>query len=211
MEIYDISIPLNDETPVWEGDRGVSISHPESITEGDDFNVSRMEMGVHAGTHIDAPKHLFDDGYTVDQIDLKHLIGPVQVLEIPENISIIEPRHLEDHGYQREVKRILLKTANSNYWLSDPFSFHKEFAAINKECAEMFAKDEFFLVGIDYFSISPFSNLKPPHEILLKSRITILENANLSEIDAGIYNLICLPMRITDTDGSPVRAVLTRE
>lgn len=211
MEIYDISIPLNEKTPVWVGDRGVTISRLESIAEGNEFNVSRMEMGVHAGTHIDSPKHLFDSGYTVDQIDLKHLIGPVQVLEIPENILNIEPWHLEECGYQGKEKRILLKTGNSRYWQTDPFSFHKEFTAINIECAEMFAKDNLFLVGIDYFSISPFNNLKPAHEVLLHNGITILENANLSEIEPGVYNLICLPLSITGTDGSPVRAVLTRE
>ena len=64
MKIFDISIPLNEKTPVWVGDRGVTISHTESISEGSDFNVSRMEMGVHAGTHIDAPHHLLNNGIT---------------------------------------------------------------------------------------------------------------------------------------------------
>jgi len=210
MEIFDISIPLNEKTPVWVGDRGVTISHSEPISESSDFNVSRMEMGVHTGTHIDAPRHLLNNGITVDQIDLNHLIGPVRVLEIPENIMIIKPRHLKKSGYRGEEKRILLKTGNSKYWRTDPFSFHKEFAAIDNECAEMFARDNLFLAGIDYFSISPFNDLKPPHEILLQSGIIILENANLSEIDPGVYNLICLPLSITGTDGSPVRAVLTR-
>ena len=90
MRIIDISIPLSEETPVWDGDKGISVSRVAKIEEGSDFNVSRIELGVHAGTHIDAPFHVFENGNTVDQIPLKTLIGSVQVIEIPDGISVID-------------------------------------------------------------------------------------------------------------------------
>lgn len=211
MEIFDISIPLNSATPVWEGDTGITISHPVSIEDGADFNVSRIEMGVHTGTHIDAPRHIITSGPAVDQIPMENLIGPVHVLRIPDEIHLIEPRNLEECGYRGDEERILLKTANSNYWKADPYTLHKEYAAISSECAEYLANSDTLLIGIDYFSISPYKALKPPHEILLRKGITILENADLSAVEPGFYNLYCLPLKIMGTDGAPVRAILIRE
>ncbi len=211
MEIFDISIPLNSTTPVWEGDTGITISHSESIESGADFNVSRIEMGVHSGTHIDAPRHIFTSGLTADQVPMENLIGPVHVLRIPDEIHIIEPRNLDESGYRGDEERFLLKTANSNYWKSDPYTFHKEYAAISSECAEYLANSDTLLIGIDYFSISPYEALKPTHEILLHKGITILENVDLSAVEPGFYNLYCLPLKIMGTDGAPVRAILIRE
>jgi len=211
MNIIDISIPLSEKTPVWEGDKGISISRVEKIEEDSDFNVSRIELGVHAGTHIDAPFHVFEDGDTVNQIPLDILIGSVQVVEIPNGISVIDKNCLMNLNFQDGIDRILFKTSNSIYWETDPFSFHKEYVAINSEGAEYIADMDLRLVGVDYFSVSSYDDLKQPHLILLDRGIVLLENIDLSQVVLGIYKLICLPLKIIDTDGAPVRAVLIAE
>ena len=208
MNIIDISIPLSEKTPVWEGDKGISISRVEKIEEDSDFNVSRIELGVHAGTHIDAPFHVFEDGDTVNQIPLDILIGSVQVVEIPNGISVIDKNCLMNLNFQDGIDRILFKTSNSIYWETDPFSFHKEYVAINSEGAEYIADMDLRLVGVDYFSVSSYDDLKQPHLILLDRGIVLLENLDLSQVVLGIYKLICLPLKIIGTDGVPVRAVL---
>jgi len=211
MNIIDISIPLSEKTPVWEGDKGISISRVEKIEEDSDFNVSRIELGVHAGTHIDAPFHVFKDGDTVNQIPLDILIGSVQVVEIPNGISVIDKNCLMNLNFQDGIDRILFKTSNSIYWETDPFSFHKEYVAINSEGAEYIADMDLRLVGVDYFSVSSYDDLKQPHLILLDRGIVLLENLDLSQVVPEIYKLICLPLKIIDTDGAPVRAVLIAE
>ena len=208
MNIIDISIPLSEKTPVWEGDKGISVPRVAKIEEGSDFNVSRIELGVHAGTHIDAPFHVFENGDTVDQIPLGNLIGRVQVVEIPDGISVINKNCLMNLDFQDGIDRILFKTSNSIYWETDPFSFNKEYVAINSEGAEYLANMDLRLVGVDYFSVSSYDDLKQPHLILLERGIILLENIDLRQVVPEIYQLICLPLKIIDTDGAPVRAVL---
>ncbi len=208
MNIIDISIPLAEKTPVWEGDKGISVPRVAKIEEGSDFNVSRIELGVHAGTHIDAPFHVFEKGNTANQIPLDTLIGCVQVVEIPDGISVIDKNCLMKLNFQDGIDRILFKTSNSVYWETDPFSFNKEYVAINSEGAMYLADMDLRLIGVDYFSVSPYDDLKQPHMILLDRGIVLLENIDLRQVVPGTYELICLPMKIIGTDGAPVRAVL---
>ncbi len=211
MKIIDISIPLSEKTPVWEGDKGISVPRVAKIEEGSDFNVSRIELGVHAGTHIDAPFHVFENGNTVDQIPLDTLIGNVQVVEITDGISVIGKNCLMKLNFQDGIDRILFKTSNSNYWETDPFSFNKEYVAINSEGAKYLADMDLKLVGVDYFSVSSYDDLKQPHLILLDRGVVLLENIDLRQVVPEIYKLICLPLKIIGTDGAPVRAVLIKE
>jgi arylformamidase len=209
MKIFDITLPLSNQTLVWEGDTGITIEQIAFIKQGSDFNISRAEFGVHAGTHIDAPFHLNDQGYSVDKISLDKLIGPVQVLKIDNSIKIITKEILINSGLKKDTKRLLLKTRNSEYWIKNPHQFIREYSAIDSGAATFLVEEGIEFVGIDYFSISPYDDLKTPHQILLKAGVVILENAYLLNVEPGQYNLFCLPLYLVGTDGAPVRAVLT--
>lgn len=211
MKIIDITLPMSNKTPVWEGDIGVTINQVTSLSKGSDFNISRAEFGVHTGTHIDAPFHLFNHGYTVDKIPLDKLIGSVQVLWINDSVEVITSEVLVASGFEKGTQRLLLKTKNSEYWIRDPYRFNRKFVGIDSGAADFLVKEGVSFVGIDYFSISPFVNLKAPHEILLRAGIVILENAYLINVEPGTYGLICLPLNLIGVDGAPVRAVLTTE
>ena len=211
MNIIDISIPLSEKTPVWEGDKGISVQRIAKLEEGNDFNVSRIELGVHAGTHIDAPFHVFENGDTVDQIPLDALIGSVQVIEIPDGISVIDINCLMKLNFQDGIDRILFKTLPPIHLETDPFLFNKEYVAMNSEGAKYLADMDLRLIGVDYFSVSSYDDLKQPHMILLDRGIVILENVDLRQVVPEIYKLVCLPMKIIGTDGAPVRAVLIEE
>lgn len=211
MQIWDITIPLNEKTPVWEGDKGVSVRQVSRLSLGSDFNVTRIEMDVHTGTHMDAPFHIFDDGDAVDDIPLDTLIGEAVVLSIPDFFKEISLDALREAGFQSGTQRLLLKTRNSRFWRDDPYSFRTDFVAVNRSAAAYLVEQRVELVGIDYFSISPVTDLKAPHEILLEGGVVILENLNLLEVESGAYKLVCLPIKLTGTDGAPVRAVLIRD
>jgi len=210
MEIIDITLPLSNQTPVWEGDRGITIQQVAFREKSSDFNISRVEFGVHAGTHIDSPFHLSSQGYTVDKIPLETLVGPATVLEISPEFSVINSVALKSSGFRSGMDRVILKTGNTRFWVDDPYSFHGEYIGIDSEGADYLVDQKVKLVGIDYFSASPISDLVRPHEILLGAGVVILENAYLVDIHPGDYNLICLPLKLMGTDGAPVRAILTR-
>lgn len=210
MEIIDITIPLSPQTPVWEGDIGISIEQTAFKGEASDFNISRIEMGVHAGTHIDSPFHLNNFGSTVDEIPLEVLIGQATILEISSDWDVINSKTLLSSGFKPGTKRLILKTRNTDYWTKDPYGFHGEYIGIDTEGAEFLANHGMKLVGIDYFSASPISDLVRPHEILLEAGVVILENVYLANVTPGEYQLICLPLKLQGTDGAPVRAILTR-
>jgi arylformamidase len=211
MKIIDITLPLSDLTPVWEGDENIKIEQVSTLANGSDFNISQVKLGVHAGTHIDAPFHLLNMGNTVDKIPLNKLIGPVQVIKIEDSIKVITREVLLASGLKKDVQRLLMKTSNSEYWRTDPHHFNRAYVAVDSSAATFLVEEGISLVGIDYFSISPFNDLKIPHQILLQSEIVILENAYLVDVDPGLYNLICLPLNLMGTDGAPVRAVLTTD
>jgi arylformamidase len=211
MKIIDITIPLSEQTPVWEGDKGISINLVERIGLRSDFNVSRIELGVHSGTHIDSPFHVIEGGNTVDQIPLNILIGDVQVVQIPSEYAEINSKCLQEINIDYSIDRVLFKTTNSDYWENDPYSFNREYVALNSQGAQFLAERNFQLIGVDYFSISTFNNLVEPHVILLKNNVVLLENIDLRNVVPGIYKLICLPIKLNETEGAPVRAVLISE
>ena len=208
MNIIDITIPLSDKTPVWEGEKGITIKFVDRIDDTSDFNVSRIELGVHAGTHVDTPYYIFKNGNTADQIPLDVLIGCVQVIGIPEGISVIDKDCLMNLDIKDGVERILFKTSNSRYWVSDRYSFNRDYVALNSQGARYLVDMDLKLVGIDYFSVSVYDDLIQPHKIFLDRGVVILENIDLRQVTTGLYELICLPLKIVGTDGAPVRAVL---
>jgi arylformamidase len=208
MKIYDITISLSNETPVWEGDKRVNISQDSMISSGADYNISRLEMSVHAGTHIDAPFHLMADGSTIDQIPLERLIGKVRVIQIAEETEQINASVLNQYVIEPGIKRVLFKTRNSNYWNDEPCRFRDDYIALDSSGAEWLSSKGIVLAGIDWFSISAMDDLMQPHLILLKAGIVIVENLDLRCVEAGIYDLICLPMKLCGTDGAPARVIL---
>ncbi len=206
--MYDITIPISNETPVWTGDKEVTIWRDRAITAGADYNVSLLEMGVHTGTHMDAPYHVSDAGRTVDQIPLEQLIGPAQVIVVPPEIESITREFLQRCGLAAGARRVLFKTRNSKFWNDQPLRFREDFIGIDSGAAHWLVEKGIVLAGIDWFSISLMRDLKTPHEILLEAGTVILENLDLRRVPAGSYELICLPLKLAGTDGAPVRAIL---
>lgn len=205
MKIYDVTLTISDDLTVWPGNPKVTINKKKNITSGDSCNTSQLDMGSHTGTHIDAPYHFEEDGLKLDQIPLNTLIGKVRVFrfETEEEIGLKEVKAMDIVN----VNRVLFRTINSSYWKSN--EFRKGFTAITSEAARYLVDSGIILVGIDYLSIENFDNkAHETHHILLRNGVIILEGLDLSDINPGDYELIALPLKIKDGDGSPVRAIL---
>ena len=209
MELFDISLTISEELPTWPGDPKIKLTQISAIAEGETSNVTHFSGTVHIGTHIDAPDHFLDNGKTVDEIPLDLLVGPVHVVEIP-SMGHITKDDITKAGFPKGLKRILFKTRNSTWWETNENIFQEDFIGLAPDGAEFLVESGIKVVGVDYLSVAPFQDPAPTHKILLGKDILIIEGLNLSKIDPGEYTLLCLPLKIKDSDGSPARVLLMR-
>ena len=208
MTIYDISLPLSSDLPVWPGDDKIRLVQTLSMDAGADANVSRIEAGVHSGTHVDAPHHFLNDGRTVETLSLEVLVGPAYVLRIPDDVSLITADSLSRASIPEGVSRLLLRTRNSRWWQRGDKEFHRDFVAITVDGAAWLVAHDIRLVGVDYLSVAPFDDGVPTHRILLEAGIVIIEGCDLSRVPQGEYDIYCLPLKLIGAEGAPARTIL---
>lgn len=209
--IYDISLPLRSGGVVYPGNPAISITAQQAISQGAGANVSRLDLGSHSGTHVDSPKHFFDDGAGVDALPLDVLMGPARLLAMGDDVMSVGEAELRAHDLAG-VTRVLIRTRNSA-WLSagDP-AFHPDYTYLAPDGADYLVSLGVKLVGVDYLSVEQFhSGHHRTHRTLLERGIVIVEGLQLSEPPAGDYELCCLPVKFAGLDGAPARAVLVQQ
>jgi arylformamidase len=185
---------VREEDLVWSDGLGWALEEITAIT--------------HTGTHVDAPRHFFDDKPGVDALPLDLLIGRARVLDLPVRGGITEA-HLASAGL-REDLRVLFRTPNSALWNSDQ-GFHQDFTYLSEGGARYLVEQGVKVVGIDYLSVEQFKKPgAPAHHVLLGNNVVIIEGLNLSDAEPGQYEMYCLPLRIEGSDGAPARVVLKR-
>lgn len=208
MRIYDVTVPISEQTPVYEGDPNVEITSANAIARGDAANVSRLCCGIHTATHVDAPNHFIEGSRRVHELELEKLIGRCRVVEIDKSVMAIEAKHVENLD---GAERVLFKTRNSDFWNDFAQGFRKDFTYIAPEAAKALVDLNVKLVGIDYLSVERFgAETFDTHVTLLEKEIVIIEGLDLREVSAGDYELVCLPLKIAGGtgDGAPARTIL---
>jgi arylformamidase len=199
MEIFDVSVPIRPGMVTYPGDPQVHMERVVSIEHGDIANLTRLDFGVHTGTHVDAPVHFINEGAGADALPLEVFLGPCQVVDATE-VDEIGPDDVPSG-----VERVVFKTRNSELWGRDVFD--ESFVRIGLEAAERLVAEGVRLVGVDYLSVGEPAT----HETLLGAGIAAIEGLDLRGIEPGQYQLACLPLRIVGSDGAPTRAVLIRD
>jgi arylformamidase len=210
VPIYDITVPISNELPTWPDDPSVQLTVWRSLSSGDPANVSMLNFGAHTGTHVDAPAHFIEGAAKIEALPLDVLIGAAQVIEVPHHMTVIDEKFALDQCAPGTT-RILFKTRNSAFWNEENPQFHTDFTYLDVKAAQGLVERGIKLVGIDYLSIEKYdSSNHETHRALLSHGVVILEGLNLTEVPAGEYELICLPLRLKSTkgDGAPARAVL---
>ena len=201
----DVSVPLHSGMVHWPDNPPIEVVRVMDMARGDPATVSRLSLGVHTGTHVDAPVHFLADGAGVDAVPLDQLLGEARVVEVTDGPSIgaaqlrpVDPRPGE---------RLLFKTLNSaRCWKADRFL--PDFVHLSVEAAALLAERQVRTVGIDYLSIAGMGEGVPTHVPLLEKGICIIEGLDLSSVQPGSYELICLPLRLAGADGAPARVLL---
>ncbi len=189
MKIIDITRSIYEGMPVYPTDPQVKIKSFKSIDKGNSSNLSIITMGTHAGTHIDAPAHIFAGSKGVDEISLPDLICDAVLVESRILSSFIAGIR----GKNVSFKAVLIKGKN---------------AFITLEQARELVRLGVRLIGTGELSIELPDKEHPVHRYLLRRGISIVENLELGRVKPEKYRLICLPLKIKQCDGSPVRAVL---
>jgi len=205
MKIYDVSVPISRDLAQYPGDPQITITRKQTIGKnGAKCNLSKISLGSHSGTHIDPPFHFFEDGITADKLPLELLIGRARVVHITS--ACIDEAALQEFDFGPDV-RVLFKTRNSYLW-SQP-KFVEDFVYITPGAARMLVNNGIKVVGIDYLSVEKFGfEEAETHRILLGAGTVIIEGLDLREVEPADYDMICLPLKIENSDGAPARVVL---
>lgn len=204
-KLYDVTVPLSADVPTYPGDPPFRSEFVHSISDGEPCNLTRLSMSAHSGTHVDAPYHFLADGATVDQLPLEILIGKARVVEMTA-LDRIDRADLERVDLRDDI-RVLLKTRMSGQ-LRQPL-FQENFVYLTPDAASYLAKVGIKLVGIDYLSIEKFGSRDfEAHHALLGAGVVIVEGLDLSAVEPGEYDLICLPLRLAGAEGAPARVIL---
>jgi arylformamidase len=206
--IWDVSMPVRTGGLVYPNNPPISITPVQSIAAGNTANVSRIDLGSHTGTHVDAPLHFMDGGAGVDELPLDVLIGPARLIAFGDDVLAVGEAELRRHDLQG-VTRLLIRTRNSAWLASGSTEFHPDFTHVAPDGAEYLVSLGVRLVGVDYLSVEQFhSPHHKTHKTLLENSVVIVEGMMLGDPPPGNYELICLPMLLAGLDGAPSRAVL---
>jgi arylformamidase len=208
VDWLDISAPINPSMPTFEGDPPVEFELVKSLARGDVCNLTRIDMGAHTGTHIDAPIHFVPGGAGSETIAIDAVVGPAWVVDAREQRGPITADDLARMAIPPAETRILFRTSNSLLW--EQPGFQTGFVGLDASASEVLAGRPTTLVGIDYLSVAPFGDPTPTHVALLSAGVVVLEGLDLRAVEPGPYELLCLPLRIVGSDGAPARALLRR-
>ena len=202
-KLWDISPPLDADSPLFPGDTGYSQQWTARIVPGCPVNLSAITMSPHIGAHADAPLHYGTDAPTIGEVALEPYLGPCRVIHAIGCGPLVRPEHLA-HAARGLPPRVLVRTC-----AQAPTQWSAEFSAFAPETIAWLAALGVRLVGIDSQSVDPAdSKTLDSHHQLLKHDLRVLENLVLDAVPAGDYELIALPLKLTTADASPVRAVL---
>ncbi len=208
-ELHDITITAGRESITYPGDTPFRRELVSTLADGAPFELSRLEMSAHLGTHLDAPAHFIAGGRRIEDYPVAELIFPAHVVEVAGDGPI--PTTAVTGLDARPGDAVLFKTANSESGRCRSGDFDPSWVYLSADAAALCASRRFGLVGIDYLSIDGDDDDRyPAHHALLGAGVLVLESIDLAMVPAGAYTLICLPLKLARVEAAPVRAVLVR-
>jgi arylformamidase len=207
MKLIDVSLPLDEHLPAYPGNTPFGLEPIKRVARGDSSSVSSMHSSLHAGTHVDAPCHMFDGAPGAETLPLEMLVGRARVIEVTSRRTV-SAEDLQSFDLTEDI-RLLIKTHNSQLWGSS--EFHPDYVGISEGAARHLVASGIKVLGVDYLSVEQFKTPgAPAHHALLGAGVIVIEGLDLREVEPGIYELFCLPLRVVGGDGAPARVILRR-
>lgn len=189
MKLYDISQEVF-SCAVYPGDPKPERQLLCSTEAGEVYNLTAFSMCAHNGTHIDAPFHFLPEGKTVEQLDLRRLVGECFVARQEGDVTAADAAMILEKA--KGAERILI-AGN---------------ATVTAEAARVFAQSNIVLLGNEGQSVGPEEAPMEVHKILLQREIALLEGVVLHSVPEGRYFLSAAPLNLAGADGAPCRAYL---
>jgi len=231
MKVIDISRTIQADMEMYPGDAGPQVTKVSGLDEGDSYNISRITLGTHTGTHVDPPLHLIRDRAGIDRLPMNTLVGNARVLDLS---SINRPIEASDIGPLEAGEIILLKGGPNDSDGSGDSGDSGDFgdlgvsdgsadsgssgdpgascgAYLSAACARYLIDIGIKTIGTDAISIGALDEEYEVHHTLLDAGIVVIEGLEMPDVEAGDYFLVCLPLKIANGDGGPARAVLIKE
>ena len=203
-KFWDISPPVDAQSPVFPGDTPYTQQWAATLTETCPVNVSAITLSPHVGAHADAPLHYDPQGVAVGALDLLTFLGRCRVIHAIDVGPLITIAHLQ-HALNDVPERLLVRT----YRQFPGQHFDTQLTAFDPTCVQHLADLGVRLIGTDSASIDPAdSKALPSHQVIRQRGLRVLENLLLDDVPEGDYELIALPLKLMTADASPVRAVL---
>ena len=200
----DVTVPIRHGMVHWPDNPGVELETFEEMHEGGICRVSSLSLGVHTGTHVDAPNHFDVPGGGVDALPIDGLVGEARVVAVRG--KTVDTPELEPLALS-PGERILFKTSNSaRCWTADEFV--PDYVYVTLAAAQLLVERGVRTVGVDYLSLGGPTDGAATHRLLLEAGLCILEGLDLRGVEPGSYELIALPMLIPGCDGAPTRVLL---
>ncbi len=192
MLLYDISTEIL-TAKVYEGDPKPEYRYIKSIESGDDYNLSEFSMCTHNATHIDAPFHFDTDGKRIGEMRLSTFYGKCTVVTIKGILTGQDMERLLPYC----KKRLILHGDGEAY--------------ISLSAAVVIADSDIVLVGTDGLCLSTAFDEARVHMELARGEIAVLEGLNLKGIRDGEYTLCAFPLKLSDSEAAPCRAILMEQ
>ena len=198
MPVYDLTLPINDRTPVFPGDPAAEIV-PFYTIEKDHWNIKKLTFPSHFGTHIDAPYHMFENGKKLTDFPMEKFTGEGTVIDVRGQKEIVDNLEKVHQGdivffYTQHIDNVYAK----NFFSNNP--------VISVKTAQLLVKKKVKIVGIDSFS--PDNEPFEVHRLLLSHEILIIENlVNLNKLIDKRFECYALPLKLENADGTPCRVI----
>jgi arylformamidase len=201
VRVIDVTVPVRPGMPVYPGDPEVRLERVESIADGAPANVSRLDFGVHSGTHVDAPVHFVEGASGAEMLPLDALVGPAVVVD-GTGVQALDASVVA--RVEPGAQRVLFRTSNSQLWARADLV--EEYVELTEDGARALVALGVRLVGIDHLSIGG----EATHRVLLQAGIVVVESLDLRQVEPGRYTLVCAPLKLVGSDGAPARVLLLR-
>lgn len=201
----DITHTLSEGVAPWPGDTPFAMKFFSTKDENGSANIGEMTGSNHIGTHMDAAKHVANDGWTMDQVEIERLIGDATVLVFTESMSITR-EDLQQCSIKGTI--VLFKTRD----IADPAIFPTTIATLTSDAIDYLADIGVQVVGVDVPSVDPLdSETLENHHRFAHHEMYHIENLRLDDVTAGYYHFIGLPLKIKNADAAYMRAVVSKQ
>jgi arylformamidase len=211
--IIDISQPVSSKSACFPGDTPFSRQVALRLEDGATINLTSFTMSPHVGTHADAPSHICgkmeDDHGMASDMPLIPYVGPVAVLDVSGSDAAIGKDAFEKAigRIGKLPPRVVFKTMKEVHY----DVWQKEYPHFTVQLVEAMKAHGVILAGLDSPSVDHVDskNLEV-HHALIEAGFSWLENLDLTNAEEGLYFLSAAPLRLTELEASPVRAVLIK-